>query len=183
MSIATPLLISTLALYYRSLGYSLQGVQCTILSASLPGRVSYPSSAAYTSSLASYWTALESALRPSCVVTPRDTNDVAVAMKVLRWLPLQDSCKVAIRGGGHTPWAGSANIEGGITIDLRSLKAISVNQEKSIVSVAAGCVWGEVHRRTDELGLAVIGGRGSTIGVGGLTLGGESNLHALDAQF
>lgn len=114
------------------------------------------------------------------MVKPRDTNDVAVTIKVLRWLPLSDSCKVAIRGGGHTPWAGSANIDGGVTIDLSSLKAISVNRDKSVVSVGAGCVWGEVYKKAEAMGIAVIGGRGSSIGVSGLTLGGKSSLDSVE---
>lgn len=81
--------------------------------------------------------------------------------------------KFAIRGGGHTPWAGSANINGGVTIDMTSIKDVSVNQDQTIASVGAGAVWGDVYRKMDSLGLAVIGGRGSTIGVGGLLTGGD----------
>ncbi|KAF1963610.1 oxidoreductase FAD-binding protein [Byssothecium circinans] len=145
---------------------------CTIISASLPGTVSYPESDDYASSTTSYWSAFESALKPSCIVKPRDTREVAIIIKWLNRLASISTCQLAIRGGGHTPWAGSANIDGGITIDLSSLKDISVNQDKSIVSIGAGSIWGDVYRRMDELGIAVVGGRGSSVGVGGLTLGG-----------
>jgi hypothetical protein len=169
---AFPLLVSALAFHYRRLAFDSQNLQCSILSASLPGRVSYPASSAYAASTTSYWSTFESSIKPACIVTPRNTDDVAVTIKVLTWLPLSDACKLAIRGGGHTPWAGSANIEGGITLDLSSMKTITVNQDRSVVAVGAGSLWGEVYRKTDELGIAVIGGRGSSIGVGGLTLGG-----------
>jgi FAD/FMN-containing dehydrogenase len=173
---AVPLLVSAFSLYYRDLGFNLYTLQCSILSTSLPGRVSYPESDAYTSSTASYWSTLESALSPACIVTPRDTKDVAIAINLLGWMSLNDAGRLAIRGGGHTPWAGSANVDGGITMDLSSMKAISVNQDQSVVSVGAGSIWGDVYRTTDALGIAVIGGRGSSIGVGGLTLGG---MHAI----
>lgn len=173
---AVPLLVSAFSLYYRDLGFNLHSLQCSILSKSLPGRVSYPESAAYTSSTASYWSTLESALSPACIVTPRDTKDVAIAINLLVWMSLNDAGQLAIRIGGHTPWAGSANIDGGITMDPSYMRTISFNQNQSVVSVGAGSIWGDVYRRTDALGIAVIGGRGSSIGVEGLTLGG---MHAL----
>ena len=78
-----------------------------------------------------------------------------------------------IRGGGHTPWAGSANVNGGVTIDLRFIDTVTVNQNKTIASVGGGAVWSDVYREMDSLGFAVVGGRGSTIGMGGLLTGGN----------
>jgi hypothetical protein len=174
--IATPLLISAALLYLVSNSHHLQ---CSIVSQRLPGKVFYPESTVYTTSLASYWSTFESNLKPKCVIQPQDTQDVAITMQSLSWLPLKSSCKLAVRGGGHTPWAGSANIEGGITLDLSALRTISVSDDRSSVSVGAGNVWGDVYKRTDQEGLAVVGGRGSSIGVGGLTLGGKMNYPSI----
>lgn len=63
-----------------------------------------------------------------------NTNDVVIAIKELA------STNFAIRGGGHTPWAGSANINGGVTIDMTSIKDVTVNNNKTIASVGAGAV-------------------------------------------
>lgn len=63
-----------------------------------------------------------------------NTNDVVIAIKELA------STNFAIRGGGHTPWAGSANINGGVTIDMNSIKDVTVNNNKTIASVGAGAV-------------------------------------------
>jgi FAD/FMN-containing dehydrogenase len=149
---------------------------------SLPGRVAFPRSTTYESSIASYWSSLESALKPSCIVIPKNTNETATAIKLLSE-PRGSACQLAIRGGGHTPWAGSANIEEGITIDMSAMKAISINKDHSLVSIGAGARWGDVYRRTDEWGVAVVGGRGSTIGVGGLTLGGMLTPTCLERHF
>ena len=81
-------------------------------------------------------------------------------------------CKFAIRGGGHTPWAGSANIHDGVTIDMRSIADVTVNESRSVVSAGAGAVWGDVYSKMDSLNLTVVGGRGSSIGIGGLLTGG-----------
>lgn len=78
----------------------------------------------------------------------------------------------ALRGGGHNPTAGSANINQGVTIDLRSLDGVEVSLDKTITSVGGGAVWGNVYSKLDSMGLMVAGGRVSNVGVGGLTLGG-----------
>ncbi|KAF2875735.1 FAD binding domain protein [Massariosphaeria phaeospora] len=145
---------------------------CLALSVALPGKVSFPSSPAYTASTSSYWSLQESTIQPSCILTPLSALEVATAVKTLSILSHVSGCPFAIRGGGHTPWAGSANIDGGITIDMRQINAITVNSQKTTASIGAGAIWGEVYRRMDKMGLAVVGGRGASIGVGGLTTGG-----------
>jgi len=47
-----------------------------------------------------------------------------------------------------------------------------VSQDQTETAVGAGNIWGDVYDHLDPLGLTVIGGRVSNIGVGGLTLGG-----------
>ena len=151
--------------------------QCIALSRALGTKVSYLANDTYVQSTSSYWSKQEESLMPSCIVTPTSTDDVATAVKILT-LPENggdgpQEGLFAIRGGGHTPWAGSANINDGVTIDLRSINTVIVNQDKTVASVGGGAIWGDVYRTMDSLGLAVVGGRGSSIGVGGLLTGGE----------
>ena len=156
-------------------------LQCAALSVALSGKVSFPNSPAYISSTSSYWSQQEESLTPSCIVSPTSASDVQTAVKTLTALSKTRvlGCKFAIRGGGHTPWAGSANIDGGVTIDLRALNKISVNAEGNVTSVGGGAVWGDVYRAMDAKGLTVVGGRGSSIGVGGLLTGGASSVRLL----
>lgn len=165
---ASPLLIALSVTYLLPSVTNTTSLQCRILSYALPGTVSYPESSVYSESSRSYWSKQEESLAPSCIVTPNREEDVSIAVKTLALL----KCKFAIRGGGHTPWANSANIDGGVTVDMRSMSAVTVNQAKTVASVGAGALWGDVYRKMDSLGLAVIGGRGSSIGVGGLLTGG-----------
>ncbi|KAI0003881.1 hypothetical protein F4779DRAFT_621681, partial [Xylariaceae sp. FL0662B] len=79
-------------------------------------------------------------------------------------------CRIAIRSGGHTSWAGASNVADGVVIDLRALKAVELSADKSIVSVGAGASWDAVYGKLDSLGLSVNGGRAA--GVAGLVLGG-----------
>jgi FAD/FMN-containing dehydrogenase len=108
-----------------------------------------------------------------CIVTPSSSGDLVTIIRTLTFMTQVGfpGTNFAIRGGGHTPWAGSANINGGVTIDMRSINEVAVSQNKTVASVGAGAIWGDVYRKMDSLGLAVVGGRGSSIGVGGLLTG------------
>jgi FAD/FMN-containing dehydrogenase len=64
--------------------------------------------------------------------------------------------------------------EGGLVIDVRPMKDIRVDADARRVRVGAGVTWGEFDRATQEYGLATTGGRVSSTGVAGLTLGGGS---------
>ena len=72
----------------------------------------------------------------------------------------------------HTPFAGAANIQRGVTIDLQSLNQIDVAQDNKTVALGPGNRWVAVYLKLDALGLATSGGRVATVGVGGLSLGG-----------
>jgi FAD/FMN-containing dehydrogenase len=71
----------------------------------------------------------------------------------------------------HTTWAGAANIEGGVTIDLGLLKDVKMSPDRSFASVGPGNRWNDVYSRIPS-GLAVAGGRWGNVGVGGLLTGG-----------
>lgn len=81
-------------------------------------------------------------------------------------------CPFAIRSGGHAAEEGAANIDDGVTIDLRGLNTIELSNDKKTVAVGAGNTWDKVYNELDGLGLSVNGGRTAGVGVGGLSLGG-----------
>lgn len=140
--------------------------------------MSYPLGVSYVKSLAKYWTAQESSVIPKCVVAPKSTKDVSHAIYVLSLLAVKTSfkpeCQFAIKGGGHTPWAGAANQAHGVTIDLAGLNIIDVSPDKALTGIGPGNRWINVYSQLDRLGLAVPGGRVSSVGVGGLVTGGKN---------
>ncbi|KAK7977182.1 hypothetical protein PG988_004672 [Apiospora saccharicola] len=143
---------------------------CTALAALLAQKVVFPASSGYNQSLGSYFSAQEAEVHPSCIVLPATPNDVSRAVGTLS----RRNCSFAVRSGGHTTWAGDANIANGVTIDLQGLASISVHQSGSspLVSVGPGARWGNVYRALEASQLVVPGGRVGTVGVGGLTTGG-----------
>ncbi|KAE8350517.1 hypothetical protein BDV28DRAFT_37210 [Aspergillus coremiiformis] len=152
---------------------------CEDLSKTLGSKVSYPASAAYNASIASFWSQQEQLITPSCVVSAKSVQDVSNAMRVLG----PKSCKFAVRSGGHAALAGSANIQDGVTIDLSGLDWIHPFSNHSLVSIGPGQTWGKVYSSLDALGVSVPGGRDGPVGVGGTTLGGGFGYFATKAGF
>ena len=105
---------------------------------------------------------------PSCRFTPSDSRDVSHAVSALA----QSDCQFAVRGGGHMSWAGAANIQGGVTIDLSTMVSVNVSDDQTTTYVGGGARWQDVYLKLDAMNLSVSGGRVNDIGVGGLTLGG-----------
>lgn len=70
-------------------------------------------------------------------------------------------------------WAGSANILDGVTIDLTAMTEITVSQNRKTTSAGPGCRWIDIYNTLDPMNLAVVGGRADTVGIAGLTVGGE----------
>ena len=107
--------------------------------------------------------------RPAVIAQCSTAADVREALQ----LAASQGHEVAVRAGGHSV-AGVCLNDGGVVIDVRPMKDIHVDVAARQVRVGAGVTWGELDRATQEHGLATTGGRVSTTGVAGLTLGGGS---------
>jgi len=109
---------------------------------------------------------VEARLEPPC--------DVASAVKLLGSLRNKfPEATFAIRGGGHSPNVGAANVANGVTIDMRRMKSIVVNDEGAVAGVGAGAIWSDVYAELLTKTLSVVGGRVAGVGVGGFVTGGK----------
>lgn len=81
-------------------------------------------------------------------------------------------CFVADGKHRHTPFAGAANIDDGITFDLQKLNEVTVFSKRKTVRIGPGNRWADVYLKLDALNLATSGGRVGIVGVGGLITGG-----------
>lgn len=105
--------------------------------------------------------------RPALIVRPTCAADVIDAVNLAR----DSGLPVAVRCGAHSV-AGNAVVDGGVQIDLSTLKGVRVDPKARRAWANAGTRWGEFDRETQLFGLATPGGRVTTTGVGGFTLGG-----------
>jgi FAD/FMN-containing dehydrogenase len=116
--------------------------------------------------------------RPAVIARATCASDVAAAIRFARSRDLV----VAVRGGGHSV-AGYSTVDDGVVIDLGPMKRIDVDPDQRRARVQAGVTWGELDRATQQFGLATTGGRMTTTGVAGFTLGSGSGwlerLHGL----
>jgi pimeloyl-ACP methyl ester carboxylesterase len=104
---------------------------------------------------------------PALVARATGAADVARAVRHARGRGLA----LSVRGGGHNI-AGTALVDGGLTIDMSALRTVDVDPEAKTATVGAGCLLGDVDRATQRHGLATPLGFFSEVGVAGLTLGG-----------
>ncbi|ERF69174.1 hypothetical protein EPUS_01131 [Endocarpon pusillum Z07020] len=152
------------------------------LASALPDSVILPhDDAAFKQSMGSYWAQQECEVIPACVVRPRNVQQLCTAVTLLKREYDERGKQAdegeaqglfAVRSGGHSPVAGAASIKGGVVIDLGLFSEVTPSEDGSSVTIGAGAKWMDVSKVLDEKGLAVIGGRNSAVGVGGLTLGG-----------
>jgi FAD/FMN-containing dehydrogenase len=106
--------------------------------------------------------------RPALVVRPRAAHEVAGA---LRHAAHTDR-PVAVRSGGHSP-LGHGTSAGEMLIDLEHLDDIEVlDTRRRLVRIGGGATWGQVAAALDPHGWALTAGDTTSVGVGGLTLGG-----------
>jgi FAD/FMN-containing dehydrogenase len=106
---------------------------------------------------------------PALIARCSTPEDVVAAVNFARTHDLE----VAVRGGGHSA-PGYATCDDGLVIDLSPMNKVEVDADAKTARADAGATWGEFDAATQEHGLAVTGGRFSTTGIAGLTLGSGS---------
>jgi FAD/FMN-containing dehydrogenase len=107
--------------------------------------------------------------RPAVIARCAHEADVVRAVRFARDLDLN----IAVRGGGHSV-AGMSLNDGGLVVDLRRMRAVTVHPGAAAVRVEGGATMSDMDRATQPYHLATTGGRASTTGVGGFVLGGGS---------
>ncbi len=135
------------------------------LRASLAGTLVLPGDAAYDEARGVWNASIDR--RPAAVVRCAGVDDVARALEFAR----RHDLVVAVRGGGHS-FAGKSTCEGGLVIDLSSMKRIEIDVANRIARAEGGCTLADFDAATTALGLATTMGTAPPTGIAGLTLGG-----------
>ena len=114
--------------------------------------------------------------RPAVIARCADDDDVAAALAYAG----EHGLEVAVRGGGHAV-AGTSLADGGLVIDLSRMASVDVDPTARTARVSGGATMSHLDRATQPYDLVTTGGRVSTTGVGGFTLGGGTGW--LDRTF
>jgi len=149
----------------RSTGTAVSAAALEALRKRLRGPVLAPDDAAFAEATR-LWNGLIDKT-PALVVQPEGTADIVAVVR----FAAERGLAVSVRGGGHNI-AGTALVDGGVTIDLSQLRGIQVAPGARTATVAPGCRLADVDRETQRHGLATPLGFVSEVGVAGLTLGG-----------
>jgi FAD/FMN-containing dehydrogenase len=106
---------------------------------------------------------------PAAVARCESPQHVIAAVNFAR----ENEVIVAVKGGGHD-YAGNSVCDDGLVIDLSRMQKVEVNENQRTARVEGGATVGQFDAEAQKYGLATTTGTVSTIGIGGLTLGGGS---------
>ena len=105
--------------------------------------------------------------RPELIARPLDVDDVIAAVT----FAVDADLPIAVRGGGHSV-AGHCIGDGGLVVDLRLMRSVTVDPDGHVATCGGGALWEDLDPPCQRHGLATPGGTFGDTGVGGLTLGG-----------
>src|ERR671932_753450 len=105
--------------------------------------------------------------RPTLIARCAGVADVMTSVQFAR----DQQLLVSVRCGGHNV-AGFSVCDGGLMIDLSSMKGVRVDAKRQTVRAEGGATWGDFDHETQAFGLATTGGIARPTGIAGLTLGG-----------
>jgi FAD/FMN-containing dehydrogenase len=137
------------------------------LSERMKGSLLAPGDAGYDDARAVFNAMIDA--RPAAIAQCFDAADVGAAIAFAR----EHDIPTAVRAGGHSV-AGMSTVEDGLVIDVRLMDVVNVDPDGRTARCGAGATWADFDTATQTVGLATTGGRVSTTGVTGLTLGGGS---------
>ncbi len=152
-------------LYEAAHGLLLDEATIQDFRASLRGQVILPGDAEYDNAR-NVWNGMIDR-RPALIARCAGVADVSKAIRFAR----DQHLLLAVRGGGHNV-AGAGTCDGGLVIDLSSMKAVQVDSERHTARVEPGATWKDFDEEAQKYGLATTGGLISSTGVAGFTLGG-----------
>lgn len=105
--------------------------------------------------------------RPAAIIRAADAGDVSRLVSLAR----EYGFELAVRSGGHSS-AGHCTTEGGIVLDLSTMKDLQIDPAEKNAWAETGLTAGEFTSAVGAHGLAVGFGDTGSVGLGGITLGG-----------
>lgn len=144
---------------------SVDGAVLEQLKSSLRGALLFPGDEGYERSR-TVWNAMIDR-KPALVLRCAGVADIRQAVRFAH----SHRLLTAVKGGGHNI-AGNAVCEGGLLIDLSTMRTVAIDPIAAVAHVEPGATLGDFDHECQAFGLATPVGINSTTGIAGLTLGG-----------
>lgn len=106
---------------------------------------------------------------PAAIAKCENSSHVQTAVNFAR----EHQVLLAVKGGGHD-YAGNSVCDNGLIIDLSEINKIEVDPHTKTAVVEGGATIGQFDEAAQKYSLTIPTGTVSSIGIGGLTLGGGS---------
>lgn len=135
--------------------------QCNHLSSALPDAVS-------RGPPANLWSKFQTEAIPACTAEPSTSTEVAEILTTAKMY----ECHFAVLAGGTSPFRYASSADGGITINMRRMRWVDLDEDILQIKVGAGALWGDVYRELDPKNMSATGTRNARNGVTGSILGG-----------
>ncbi|KAJ3552015.1 hypothetical protein NM688_g4382 [Phlebia brevispora] len=146
----------------RSVISSCEAIENAVSSAS---EVYWPLSIEYAEDI-EHWASSSTDLA-TCSVEPGTTDDLGTILQILG----SNQTPFAVKGGGHATNPGFSSTTG-VQIAMSRFSEVAYDATTQTVDVGAGLIWDDVYAALEPLGVNVVGGRVSGVGVAGFSLGG-----------
>jgi FAD/FMN-containing dehydrogenase len=104
---------------------------------------------------------------PAVVARCSSTSHVQAAVRTAR----EHGLPLSVRGAGHD-WAGRALRDGGLVIDLSSMREVTIDPAATEATIQAGVTGTDLLTAADPFGLVAVTGSCGGVGMIGYTLGG-----------
>ncbi|KAJ7756946.1 FAD-binding domain-containing protein [Mycena metata] len=145
---------------------------CTQLGASLGAPVVQSSGPDYEFAATHAWNLQNAEYQPTCIVFPRTSLDVQVAMKAI----FDAKSHYAVQAGSHSAMKGWNTVQDGVLITFSNMQNVSYNPVRDSITLEPGTHWHDAATALEPQGVAPVGGRVGDVGTGLLLGGGLSWL-------
>ncbi len=142
-----------------------EGFSISQLRAALKGQVIAPGDPEYDRGRTVFYGGFDR--RPAVIARVADETDVSRVVSLAR----ETGLELAIRSGGHS-LSGHGVSEGGIVLDLSTMRALDIDVERRTAWAQTGLTAGAYTVAAGAHGLATGFGDTGSVGIGGITLGG-----------
>ncbi|KAL5476864.1 hypothetical protein ACEPAI_3050 [Sanghuangporus weigelae] len=143
-------------------------IACNLLKKKLPELTSFPGTEQFDNDT-EHW-AISSQQNSTCSIEPTSAEDVSAIIQIIGRPDIR--APFAVKSGGHAYNLNSSSTPG-VQVSMARFNDVSYNAKQGTVTIGFGLTWDQVYERLEPLGIMVVGGRITGVGVGGFSLGGE----------